>query len=71
MAGECPPVAHPFVCLQGMQPCQAAVGNSCVCPDALASHFTFADGPHARGKVYLTEAVFCSAQGVSKILPRE
>lgn len=66
-----PPVAHPFVCLQGMQPWQAAVGNSCVCPDALASHFTFADGPHARGQVYLTEAVFCSAQAVSKILPRE
>lgn len=48
-----------------------AVGNSHVCPDALASRFTFADGPHARGQVYFTEAMFCSAQAVSKILPRE
>lgn len=71
MAGECPPMAHPSVCVQGMQPRQAAVGNSHVCPDVLASRFTFADGPHARGQVYFTEAMFCSAQAVSKILPRE
>lgn len=47
------------------------MGNSHVCPDVLAFRLTFADAPHARGQVYFTEDIFCSAQAVSKILPGE
>lgn len=68
MAGESPLVAHAFVCLKGMPSCQAAVGNSPARPDPLGWLPTsgFANGPCARGKVFLTRAIFCSAQVVSK-----
>lgn len=35
MAGESPPVAHPFACLKGMPSCPAAAGNSRAHPEPL------------------------------------